>query len=46
MVGLLVFVLFLNHMTACFWFLQAKWLDFEDDCWVVQEGLRDVDTGT
>ena len=32
-------VLFLTHLAACIWFLQAKWADFQEDSWVVQENM-------
>ena len=40
-ISLAVLVLFLTHITACAWFMQAKWLDFEPDCWVIQEEFLD-----
>ena len=43
MLGLAVMVLFLTHLVACMWFLQAKWQDFPDDSWVVQEDMLDKD---
>ena len=39
MLKLAFMVLFLTHLVACAWFMQAKWLDFEENCWVVQEGM-------
>ena len=34
-VWLLVTILFLTHVVACLWFMQAKWAEFPPDCWVV-----------
>lgn len=28
-------VFFMVHLMACFWFLSAKFNDFEYDCWVM-----------
>ena len=39
MIGLAITVLFLTHLVACLWFLQAKQSDFEDNSWVMQEGM-------
>jgi len=39
MLGMIAFVLFLTHLIACLFFLQAKWQDFDDNCWVVQEDM-------
>ena len=30
-------IFFLNHLMACFWFFEAKFTDFPDDCWVRQK---------
>ena len=30
-------ILFLTHITGCFWFFQAKFNFFPDNCWVVQK---------
>ena len=43
MIGLLLTVLFLTHLVACIFFLQAKWQDFPDSCWVIQEGIIDYE---
>ena len=32
-------VLFLTHLAACLWFLQAKWSNLQEDSWVVQEKM-------
>eukprot|EP00347_Sterkiella_histriomuscorum_P009438 403341214 len=38
-------VFFMVHLMACFWFLSAKFNDFEWDCWVMQRGIEDQDDG-
>ena len=43
MIGMLFTVLFLTHLVACMFFLQAKWQNFPDSCWVVQEEIVDYD---
>lgn len=34
-------VVFMVHLMSCFWFLSAKFDDFDDQCWVVQRGIQD-----
>ena len=34
-------VIFLNHLMACLWYLNAKMGDFSDDCWVKRQGFID-----
>ena len=43
MLGVVVSVVFLTHVSACFWFLQAKLDNFEPDTWPVRKGLVDED---
>lgn len=43
MIGMLFTVLFLTHLVACMFFLQAKWQNFPDSCWVVQEEIVDYE---
>lgn len=38
-------VFFLVHLMSCFWFLSAKFNDFEETCWVVKRGIQDRDNG-
>ena len=40
---LVTMLIFITHFFACFFFLQAKWQDFLDDSWVVQEDLIGAD---
>ena len=35
-------ILFLNHLMACLWFLNAKLHNFPASCWVVRQGLIDA----
>ena len=28
-------IMFLNHLMACTWYMQAKFRDFPSDCWVI-----------
>ena len=42
---LVIMLIFIIHFVACFFFLQAKWFDFEDECWVAQEDLLDSSVG-
>lgn len=37
--------MFINHIYCCFWFFQAKLLDFPNDCWVVVKGFQDDTPG-
>ena len=46
MFGLAIMVLWITHLTACIWFLQAKIQNFEDECWVVQEGMMEAPVET
>lgn len=32
-------VFFMVHLMSCFWYLSAKFDDFDDTCWVVQRGI-------
>jgi len=32
-------VFFMVHLMSCFWFLSAKFTDFEFDSWVTQRGI-------
>lgn len=41
MLGVVVTVVFLTHVSACFWFLQAKLENFEPETWPVRKGLVD-----
>jgi len=41
MLKVLIMVIFLVHLTACFWFLTAKLDNFSDDTWV----MRSFDNG-
>ena len=41
MVIVAVTVIFIVHLMACFWFLVAKFEDFDYTSWVVQSGIRD-----
>lgn len=36
MLKMLIMIIFLVHLTACFWFLSAKLEEFTDDTWVVR----------
>lgn len=38
---LLVNILFLNHLVACFWHFLAKFEDFNEDTWVSRYGLNE-----
>ncbi|CDW71963.1 cation channel family protein [Stylonychia lemnae] len=38
-------VFFMVHLMACFWFLSAKFNDFEYDCWVMARQIEDMDDG-
>jgi len=44
LVALAATVLGMTHMVACFFFLQAKWLDFPADSWVALEGHLAADS--
>lgn len=39
----LVAILFITHLAACIWFLQAKLWDFPSDSWVVVKDVIDED---
>ena len=41
---LLINILFLNHLVACFWHFLAKFEDFNDNTWVARAGLLDKST--
>ena len=41
MLGVVVLTVFMTHLSACFWFLQAKLDNFEPDTWPVRKGLVD-----
>lgn len=43
MLWLCIILLFITHLVACLWYLQAKYTDFEDDCWVIKEGMYGQD---
>lgn len=45
MVKITAGVFFMVHLMSCFWFLSAKFNDFEHDCWVVMRGIEDRDDG-
>ncbi len=45
MVTVSVSVFFMIHLIGCMWFLQAKFNDFNPDCWVVKFGYQDKDAG-
>ena len=32
-------ILFITHLTACLWYMQAKMTDFPDDCWVANKDM-------
>jgi len=34
-------VFFMVHLMSCFWFLSAKFTDFEFESWVAQRGIQD-----
>jgi uncharacterized membrane protein YbaN (DUF454 family) len=36
MLKMLIMIIFLVHLTACFWFLSAKLEDFAEATWVVR----------
>ena len=36
---------FIVHLMSCFWFLSAKFNDFDEDCWVVYRGIQDREGG-
>jgi hypothetical protein len=38
---LLINILFLNHLVACFWHFLAKFEDFNENTWVYRAGLLD-----
>ena len=42
MVMLLVGVFFLIHLFACFWYLSAKFNDFDPNTWVARKGLLGI----
>ena len=42
MVMLLLGVFFLIHLFACFWYLSAKFNDFDPDTWVARKGLLGI----
>lgn len=45
MLQIVLSILFVNHLMACFWYMQAKLMDFPSSCWVVDEGVLDADNG-
>jgi len=45
MLGVSVSVIFLTHIVACFWFLIAKFDDFNPDTWAVRNSVVDSDAG-
>jgi hypothetical protein len=45
MVKYIAGVIFMVHLTSCFWFLSAKFNDYESDCWVVVRGITDASDG-
>ena len=38
---LLINILFLNHLVACFWYFLAKFEDFDQSTWVARAKLLD-----
>lgn len=40
---LLINILFLNHLVACFWHFIAKFEDFSEGTWVARANLLDKD---
>ncbi len=38
-------VFFIVHLMSCFWYLSAKFNDFNEDCWVVFRGIQDRENG-
>mmetsp|Transcript_21884 Transcript_21884/g.33954 ORF Transcript_21884/g.33954 Transcript_21884/m.33954 type:complete len:317 (+) Transcript_21884:863-1813(+) len=45
MVQIVGAILFLTHLMGCFWFLQAKMMDFPESCWVIQGGYINAPFG-
>ena len=39
MVKITAGVFFMVHLMSCFWFLSAKFTDFDFECWVSQRGI-------
>lgn len=45
MIKICAAVFFLVHLMSCFWYLSAKFNDFDYNCWVVQRGIQDESNG-
>lgn len=46
MIQVLLTVMLMIHLVACFWYLIAKFDDFDEDTWVVRMNMQDDDNFT